>query len=175
MLFGLNWRDQLPPVVADELDALISKVSAFMSVAHNEDGSITNIGTAFVPWTDVPTIPGMFSGTGTMAWTVVRADISYMVMNDTMLLNFYVANSATIAPADTGLQISIPGGYRAVTQTFGTYTYSDDGATDTSGYAEIVPDSNVVRLIKINGTAWAVPATLTTVRGQILFHVMKQE
>ena len=40
-MFGLRWRDQLPPVVVDEFENLISDILSHFSASHDEDGGIT--------------------------------------------------------------------------------------------------------------------------------------
>ncbi len=39
-MFGMTWRDQLPPKVADEFEALMASLAGFLSVAHEEDGTL---------------------------------------------------------------------------------------------------------------------------------------
>lgn len=38
-MYGLKYREQLPPVVADELDGLIAAIRNLFYVSHNEDGT----------------------------------------------------------------------------------------------------------------------------------------
>ena len=38
-MYGLHFREELPPVVADELEALVAAVRAFLYTEHNEDGT----------------------------------------------------------------------------------------------------------------------------------------
>lgn len=39
-MFNLAYRDELPRAVADELDNVIAKLTAFLQIAHNEDGTL---------------------------------------------------------------------------------------------------------------------------------------
>lgn len=40
MSFGIRWRDQLPPIVADEFDNLISDIEAHFAEAHDTTGAL---------------------------------------------------------------------------------------------------------------------------------------
>lgn len=39
-MFSLKFRDALPSIVADELDNLVNKISGFLRISFNEDGSL---------------------------------------------------------------------------------------------------------------------------------------
>lgn len=175
MLFGLQWRDQLTPNIANELDSLINKISGFLSVAHNEDGTLKDTGKAVGPsvWTDVPFNAGMFTGENLMTWVPDHAYISYKVTDDTMDLTFYIPNTVVGGTAELALQLAVPGGYQPHQQTFGIHIYNDDGGNDTIGTYEVSPASKLIKFYKITVGVWTVPATLTTIRGQASFRVTR--
>lgn len=179
MLFGLQWRDQLPPVVADELDALIARVSGFLSVSHNEDGTLTDAGQSTGPstWTIVPFNSGMFTGFSDMIWTVTQADVSYRVVGDTMTIAFNIVNSSVSGTRNGVLRMAIPGGYKIPVTMVDTVVAYDNN-TPVLAKVLVLPvgtfggDGNIW-FSKADLTSWAASVALTTIQGTFSFHVTR--
>ncbi len=113
-MVGLSYRDQLPPVVADEFDATIPRIIQ-STLERVELSTLTD----YVPWTDVPfNITSFGPLGGGNDWAPTQAGTlshKYMVLGTTMWMQIWT-NTATIGAARTALWWAIPAGFRARNQ-----------------------------------------------------------
>jgi hypothetical protein len=136
-----------------------------------EKGRTTPMGV----WIPVTFSAANFTGdTGT--WGVDSADqvaFEYMLIGDTMFVNFDIRSTDVGAVAPSVLQITIPGGFTVAKGTRGTYFYSDAGGATTVGTCVVTTTGTVIQCFKAAGAgAWTVTAgDNTSVLGQIWFRV----
>lgn len=148
-MFGLQWKDQLEGVVGDELTSLVAKISAFLSVSHNEDGTL--IGTNAVGGT-VPIGSVVMWSASTLPETWLRCDgsavsrITYKALFDVIgitygagdgVLSFNIPNLQQRFPiGKTGvLALGATGGTFDHTHTAGAHTHTLASGTVNAGGA----------------------------------------
>ena len=161
LLLGLEFEEQLPPIVRDELEQVIAAVQAWA-------GKIDGTGR----WTDVPYAAGNFSAVnGT--WTVDAGDQSiyqYWLSGDIMHLAFGLSMT-TITNVTGGLRILLPAGYRIA----GNHPYT--GLVYASGTVTVLAvittgtNDRYLTLTRADRSAWTNSTYQQSIQGAITVQV----
>lgn len=164
LLLGLQFREQLDPIVAEEFDQVIAAIqTAFNSQA-----------TGLLAWSAVPFAAQNFSGWDLMTWTVEPGDYvtySYARVGRFAYVSFRMSNTTVGGTPSTPLRLTLPDGMVADKEMSTAYHYIDNG-THGVGLCGIGAGNNEIHLYKNDFTVnWAASTNLTDVRGQLAFEV----
>lgn len=136
----LTYREQLPPIVAAELDQLIPRLAAYIG-GRNTFAALTDCES----WTNIPYASSLFSSEdSTPEWTVTQGGVAthkYMRLGSLLILQLSITRSvvAPVGPPTT-LRVQLPDGLRAVPPRSGLASYpvgtcvwaNDNGAIGTT-------------------------------------------
>lgn len=97
-MFSLKFRDALPSVVADELDNLITKISGFLRISFNEDGTLIDVDPSLngVP---IGSLQGWLTGTPPTGWLILDGSqknrVTYKALYEKWGTTFGVGDGST--------------------------------------------------------------------------------
>lgn len=127
----------------------------------------------YLPWIAAPTFSAGDYTAQVGTWTVASGDVanlrSHLDLGSKKLHVEFDIVTTTTASSPTALQIKIPGGYTAGSNTgWFLYTYSEDnGTTNVIGQGRVIAGSTNITLYKLDlSTAFANVTDLLLVRGQ---------
>lgn len=165
LLLGLEYENELPPRVRDELEQLIASIQTGFNGLNGQ----------FAPWVDVPYSSASFRPPGAMTWTVDAGDqtsLRYQLAGKTLTVTFSFINTTVGGTPGPRLDLLIPNSFQASKLTYNTYHYIDNG-TYGIGLTAVSPTApSVIQLFKTDFTAnWSASASNTAMRGTIIFEV----
>lgn len=167
LLLGLEYDNQLPPVVRDEFEQVIAAVQT----------AFNSFGGAWI----APTFAASdFFGSGAMAWTVTQGSVvtsngvgtvSYVVIGKTMHWALYLTGTTVGGTLSTLLEVRVPGGFRINGLHAGTYFYSDAGTAGIGYWTADQSQSDRVKFAKMDSSNWSASSGVTHIRASMTFEV----
>lgn len=159
--FGLSYEDQLPPTVRDELQQLTASIqSAFSPLGA---------------WVTVTADTASFTGSGLMTWTVEARDqfVSYTMIGNTMILQFFLDATTVGGTVSTTLRMLLPAGRTAVRTCAATcQIYDNSAATSVLGQIRVTSGSRFAEFSRFDGANFTASTNLTYIRGQLACEVI---
>jgi hypothetical protein len=116
----------------------------------------------------------VFTGNGAMTWTVASGDVStlgYTRVGNTVTVSWALNTTTVGGTPNTGLQITIPGGFTASKIMWAMHRYRDNAGASTIGFAFVAASGTTIVLNKIDQSNWTASADQTYSHGQITFEV----
>lgn len=189
MNIGLQFRNRLAKVSPDllaELDSLVSAIQNGYNDApeysstsgYKVKGRPNYAGT----WVEIPWHSGMFSGSGSMLWTVGsddHLDMRYSLdIGDTMEMSFMLGTTTLSGVANTSISIAIPPGWRVggtpgktgLAQFIGNVWIFNNSVWDV-GHVRAVQGQSSVQIFKRDASNFTLETNVCNIRGQIRFQV----
>jgi hypothetical protein len=151
--------------------AALDNVALATSRGFHQVGRLHNEGYFARPNFD----PRDFTASGSMHWLVAPENaITYQaaLIGAAITINFLIADSKTIGPAGTALQIAIPGGYMPASRVRTTCTVCNNGVSSV-GLCEVTPGAGHISVFvdQTASTPWT-PSANTGAGGSITFQIV---
>ncbi len=126
-------------------------------------------------WIDVPFSAGNFTAGGAQTWTVASGDqaqYQYMLMGNTMMMNFIINTTTVGGTPDAALRLAIPGGFTVASgKAFTNPGYAlDNGVVDPLRITAL-SGTAYLTLLRQSGLNWSASTDNTYVQGQISFAI----
>lgn len=128
----------------------------------------------FPAWTTPTFSAGNFTGNNSMTWTLQAGDVTtyrYDIVGHRMTVAWFLVTTTVAGTPSTQLLITIPASKTATTTIVNTFIYSDNGGTNTVGYATVTAAGTTIALTKLDGSNWTAATNTTGVFGEIVFEI----
>lgn len=185
MKLGVAFRELLPEPVVLELDRAYARIRGAWNVEHRDDGRHSDIRCASIAerervnamgeWQSVPYNPSNFSANGSMVWSVGAANVAtyqYMLIGDTMFLDFDIFDTSVGGATSTQLRIAVPDGY-GIHFLRSTPVWVVDNGVGRIGFCQALDSTKYLTIYADPSAtlAWTASASQTRVAGQIHFKI----
>ena len=123
-------------------------------------------------WNDVAYDSTMFTGNGTIVWTVDSGDqvqFGFTQIGKTIIVAFWITTT-TVAGVGSELWIALPFKHTNNRKVLVPVHVNDNG-THATGYAYSMPSDSVLRISKVDGSNWSAATNTTGVVGEVALEI----
>jgi hypothetical protein len=124
-------------------------------------------------WIDVAFSAGNFTASGAMTWTVDSGDVlafGYAIHGDMMTVGFSLQNTTVGGTLGNILKVAIPASKTPKRYALNPILIVDNGVA-TTGYAQAVPATGQLSILRTAGGNYSAATNTTSVYGEITFPI----